>query len=434
MPTGYSRLVMAVAPNDSLIAVGDALGRIDIWQGDGGHEKTLQTLGKDISAIAFSPDGKQLAVCDRARLLRIWDCRTLQESLRMQIPADHEDLYPTSLVFSPEGNRLLISHGSIMGFVDVRTKTMLWDLSGELERYAYSKPQFTPDGSAIFVQGREPWIDSLTGTYHAKLPKGVESHFGDKTVLSWGGDRHGRVLSSDGKLIALNNEKGALEIWNLATNAMLQQFPESNGLSNSGGALRFSPDGRRLLTFNDRGQLHVWEIASGQLAFTLNYPNGHFNDARFGVDGRTIITANHREVIVWDLKPTTTIADPWESLGRDAPVAEQARRTLLADPKYAIAYIEKRLCPAPVLDETHISRTIAALEHKDFRERERAMAELIEYGRSVLPRLKEARLTSEEGKTRLASLVRLLSARPTANEMRRVRGLEVLEQARLAIK
>jgi len=92
------------------------------------------------------------------------------------------------------------------------------------------------------------------------------------------------------------------------------------------------------------------------------------------------------------------------------------------------------LCPAPVLDETHISRTIAALEHKDFRERERAMAELIEYGRSVLPRLKEARLTSEEGKTRLASLVRLLSARPTANEMRRVRGLEVLEQARLAIK
>ncbi|MSR54253.1 MAG: hypothetical protein EXS09_13315 [Gemmataceae bacterium] len=192
-----------------------------------------------------------------------------------------------------------------------------------------------------------------------------------------------------------------------------------------------SPDGRRLLTFNDRSQLHIWEIASGQLAFTLDYPNGHFADARFGVDGRTIITSNHREVIVWDLKPTTKIVDPWEALGHDAPVAEQARRTLLADPKHAVAYLEKRLRPAPDLDEPRISRSIAALEHKDFRERERATVELIEYGRGVLPRLQEARLASEEGKARLASLVLVLSAGPMANEMRRVRVAEILEQARL---
>jgi len=434
MPTGYSQLVMDVAPNDSLIAVGDALGRVDLWRSDGGHEKSLQARGMDISAIAFSAEGKQLAVCDRARQLKIWDCRTWQERLRIQIPADNEDLYPTSLVFSPDGKRLLLSQGSIMGFVDVGTKTMLWDLSGELDRNSNSKPQFTLDGSVIFVQGREPWIDALTGTYHATLPKGVASHFGDKTVFTWGGDRLGRVLSPDGKLIGLSAENGALQVWDLVKNVMLQEFPESQGLSNSPGSLRFSPDGRRLLTFNDRGQLHVWEIASGQLACTLNYPNGHFNDARFGVDGRTIITANHREVIVWDLKPTTTIADPWEALGHDAPVAEQARRTLLADPKHAIAYIEKRMKPAPNLVEARIRRSIDALEHKDFRERERATAELIEYGRGVLPRLQDARLASEEGKARLASLVRLLSAGPTANEMRQVRGEEVLEQARLALR
>ena len=432
--TGYAGALMAVSPDGHRIAIGDAEGRVDVWGTNGKFLKKLQSTKVPIGAIAFNVDGTQLAVCDKRRLLRIWDSRSWKEIERIEIPAEHEELFPTRLTFSPDGKRLLLNQGQAMSVMDLASKRMMWDEYGELNSTEQFVPAFSIDGSRIFRWGQEPWVEIETGEPSTELDA-VQRDRLHKVYLN-ANKRHGRIrlLSPDQRLLACTSANGRFEVWDLVRDELLQTFPESATIRAKDSSLRFSPDGRRLLTFNDRGQLHVWEIASGQLACTLNYPNGHFNDARFGVDGRTIITANHREVIVWDLKPTTTIADPWEALGHDAPVAEQARRTLLADPKHAIAYIEKRMKPAPNLVEARIRRSIDALEHKDFCERERATAELIEYGRGVLPRLQDARLASEEGKARLASLVRLLSAGPTANEMRQVRGEEVLEQARLALR
>src|SRR5205085_7443507 len=101
----------------------------------------------------------------------------------------------------------------------------------------------------------------------------------------------------------------------------------------------------RLVTCDDHGHAHIWEVATGQLAFTLDYPDGDIANVFFTKDGRSLITSNHREVIVWDLSPEPGAEKKaWADLAHEAPKAEQARRAMLANPE-AVNLLRSELRP-----------------------------------------------------------------------------------------
>jgi hypothetical protein len=239
----------------------------------------------------------------------------------------------------------------------------------------------------------------------------------------------GPVLAPDVSGIARIDGGGVIHVSPGVLGDAFRPFPGSAGVAKRHGLLRFSPDGRRLVTCDDAGHAHVWEVASGQLAFTLTYPDGAIHDVRFGRDGRTLITSNHREVIVWDLLLLgEPVADPWAQLKEAAPRAEMARRALLADPAGAVELIRRQLRPAAPVDAAAVGRLLTELDGPDYRGRERAAAGLRAVGRRVLPALRQAKLESVEGSSRLAALAKELSAGPTPEELRQIRSVEVLEQ------
>ena len=126
-------------------------------------------------------------------------------------------------------------------------------------------------------------------------------------------------------------------------------FPPRD-LGGIGRPARFSPDGRRFATFSGSRAM-VWEVASGRLANIITNPHGAIEDVFFGRDGRTLITPNHREVMVWRLTPDAPSDDPWEELADpEASMAERARLRLLcaADP---VACLESPLQPAEKLNQ-----------------------------------------------------------------------------------
>src|SRR5262249_50385200 len=126
LPGGYLGLVMGMSRDGKRVAVGDKVGRIDIWEAEGRHVATLQTSGPEVLGVAFSPDGSKVAVSDRNRLVRIWSIGTGREVQRFTVPADHEDLFPVQLTFSPDGQRILVNHGLVMALWDLNAKTWLW--------------------------------------------------------------------------------------------------------------------------------------------------------------------------------------------------------------------------------------------------------------------------------------------------------------------
>jgi len=107
---------LAFTADGSALAVGDQTGRVDLWDGGGGEGGTLGhrtgilrnvfpvpvgTAPEGVSAVAFSPDGRTLAVAGDAGSLQLWDVGTQQPLSSGPLTTPGEAI--TSLAFSPDG-------------------------------------------------------------------------------------------------------------------------------------------------------------------------------------------------------------------------------------------------------------------------------------------------------------------------------------------
>jgi WD40 repeat protein/transcriptional regulator with XRE-family HTH domain len=104
---------VAFSADGSRAAVGDASGRVALWDGTFGHRigvlpsplASTQVPGPPrlVSALAFSPDGGTLAVADDSGTLQLWDTAS-QQPLGSGLTTPGEAI--TSLAFTPDGATL----------------------------------------------------------------------------------------------------------------------------------------------------------------------------------------------------------------------------------------------------------------------------------------------------------------------------------------
>lgn len=116
---------LAFTADGSTLAVGDQTGRVHLWdggRGGGGGRGEGGALGRrtgilrnvfpapggttpeGVSAVAFSPDGRTLAVAGDAGSLQLWDVGTQQPLSSAPLTTPGEAV--TSLAFSPDGTTL----------------------------------------------------------------------------------------------------------------------------------------------------------------------------------------------------------------------------------------------------------------------------------------------------------------------------------------
>ncbi len=425
---GYAGTVMSVSPSGEFIAVGDRTGRLDVWSIDGRLVANLLSKGPPILSIDFSADGSRIAASDKGRVIHLWSTGTWQKTCELDVPCDHDSLFPEQVFFAPDGKHLLIRSGAIKAFWEVGSQRWIWDSGGHIgsDHSHYPAPWFAPDGKEMALDGR--WIDLRTGqetfTHDFDLPR--KENRGDLTAIA---------SSPDGTTLATVHDRKDIQLWDATTRTVIRQFPASAAIEAKPGILRFSPDGRRLATCDNRGRARIWETATGELMHTLEYPDGAIDDLRFGKDSRTLITSNHREVIVWRLRPANLrmpeggIERCWEMLGSSIVAdAERARWLLLDNPKAAVELARAKLPPGKAIDAAEVRRWIQALDSRSFAERRRAEVALRGYGQRVLPLLTESqKLASDEVNRRLASLIAEMKPGPTYYERTRIRAVELLE-------
>jgi WD40 repeat protein len=158
-----------------------------------------QTYGRPINAVAFSPDGRRLAVTVMSDVGRIWDCESGQIVCRF----DLRNRRMNSLAFSPDGHRLAGAGP------DPRGRIPVWDAASGQELLALkghlgitSDVAFTPDGDRIVTVGYD------------KSVKIWDAHSGRELVTL---DRHAApvlsvLISEDGRrLLTLDTRGTALE-------------------------------------------------------------------------------------------------------------------------------------------------------------------------------------------------------------------------------
>jgi len=122
---------LAFSPDGKLIAVAGVAGRVGLWETAGWE--SLGGLDAPASAVAFAPDGRKIVLNDGS----MWDVTTLEMIREVPSAGLH--------FFSPDG-RLLASANTDLTLLDMSTLQEVWHLAG---RSDVAGAVFSPDGRIL---------------------------------------------------------------------------------------------------------------------------------------------------------------------------------------------------------------------------------------------------------------------------------------------
>ena len=244
---------------------------------------TLKAHKGRFSSVAFSPDGKQLALAGSYGTIELWDIATGRVTRTLQ---GHSH-YVTSVVFSPDGKHLA------SGSWDKTTK--LWDLAtGSLTvtlrghmRHVTSVT-FSPDGKRLASASKDKTIrlwDTSTGRVIQKL----EGHTDFVTSVAF---------TPDGKHLASGSWDKSMKLWDAMTGRETLTF---TGHAHYVDSIAFSPDGSRLASGSWDRTVKLWDVATGRETLTLKGHTGPVRSVAFSFNGEWLVSGSFDKTIrLWD--------------------------------------------------------------------------------------------------------------------------------------
>lgn len=425
---GYDQFAtVAGAPDGSLFAIAGWNGRLDVFSSTGKLVRNLQASGSVLQRLAFTPDGQTLAAYDHAGKIRFWNARdwTEREPLPLALPANERFISP--LAFSADGMRLLI--GTPKGIL------RCWDLAAHAELWQQPAKDpnvvvFSPDGAHALSAGWDKtinWRNPRTG--ETRRAVNVEELVGP-------GPRYVNSIAFEpnGHTFLTAHHDATIRRWDTDTGKLLATL---SGHAEVVWPAQFSPDGKWIASGSIDRTVRIWEAASGvEVCRLTGHDSSRVLDGSWGPAGRTIVTSSGSEAVLWDLRPTDLVRSSnhsalWDDLIGDPVTAYRAQWSLLDNPNAAATLFRDRQAPAKAPDdENQIEKLIADLDSDTFRTREQSMKALRESDKPFTPYLRRGLKTAgAEGRKRITELLAELTKGPTANELRQLRAIQVLELA-----
>jgi WD40 repeat protein len=273
---------IAFSPDGKRLAVSDASVHVRLLDNATCRELfVIENPGGTIHDAVFSPKGESIACGGADGTISIWDTET--GVVRLQIKGHQEGVQEVR--YSPQGNVLV----SVSWDKTVR----LWDaVSGtELQKWTDDdrvwSAAFSPDGRKLFVangEGVVSVIDIATGKgrFLFKLTNAAKVD-----------------CSPDGKTI-VSGQWGMrpCKVWDSSTGKERHTLTDRGSCS---PCVAYSPDGRQVAASVGNNSVMVWDPATGQMLAQLvtGYASQRFS---FSPDGKTIaVKMNASSIVIWDV-------------------------------------------------------------------------------------------------------------------------------------
>ncbi len=285
--TGSPLLRMAIAPNGQILATIDDRGCVALQPIEEGTDpgRRLDVPGF-ARAIAFSPDGRTLAVGQTNADLLLIGTYPGVPTRTLGLPVQHV----TQLAFAPDGRTLAIaaSQGREILLWDIEAARPLATLSHEEGVMLPTVLAFAPDGRSLACLGCETRAVLIWDVPSRRLARRLPNN-----------DQIGLAYSPDGRALALVGK--GVRIFDPSTGALLQTIAE--GLSVH--RVAYSPDGLRLATASRDGIARVWDVADGRERMRLDGRTQLLRDLAFSESGRALIAiGTDGDIRRWDFGRT----------------------------------------------------------------------------------------------------------------------------------
>jgi len=260
---------IAYSPDGKQLAV-SGYREVLLHKADGsGLIARLVGVSDRVQSIVFSPDGKLLAAVGgtpaRFGEVQIWDTAT--HELRRSVTVSSDTLFGAS--FSPDGSKLAV------GCADNTVRVLAVDSGKELLKLAHHDnwvfgTAFSLDGKRLVSVGRDRAV-KLTEAATGAFLENVNSLHGELNVIA----RHPRkdwvVVGGEDRIPYLYtmDRPRALRVGEEST--LLRQLERQEG---SIIALAFQPDGRRLAVGGADPEVRIYETETGQRVCALTGHEG----------------------------------------------------------------------------------------------------------------------------------------------------------------
>jgi WD40 repeat protein len=278
--SGYSPGMrpLAFSPDGKWIAMGCADRSIRLWDVPSGRETRRLECRRPMVHLAFSPDGKALAAEGPDGGIGLWD------------PAGGQSLgtwgkfqWVGALAFSPDGKTL-----TALVPVDGQFGAASWDAAKGEQRGSHVldgdegySGTLSPDGALYAVPTRDGKTIRLMATNSNKEVCRTEGEASYPAAVAF---------SADGRALTATTRDGTVRVWEAATGKLLHRL---TGLSSAVDRVALSPDGRVLLTVQRADQaIHLWDVAKGKELHAFPGHRAGPLDVAFSGDGKTVLTAS----------------------------------------------------------------------------------------------------------------------------------------------
>jgi WD40 repeat protein/DNA-binding SARP family transcriptional activator len=307
-PQRGAAVTLAFSPDGRKVAIPNLNGTADVWDVRSGRiAATFNEHTGPVYGLAYSPDGRTVATGGTDGTARVWDAATGAE--RLVLPG-HRGIVD-GLAFDASGDRLATISGD--------GAARVWDVAADGTRDwltiradpgGVESLTYTPDSKKLLTTGltdcRAKLWDARTGALLASYANKCDVAFNytpaDRLFFSVEATspnaKIGAVASrTDGsiKLADASNPNGAL----------LRTLP---GRHVDVSRLAFSADSTRLAAGYFDGTVIVWDVTTGGRVWTLAAHHGLVQGLWFNHDGTLLATGGDDAVArVWDMRTAKNV-------------------------------------------------------------------------------------------------------------------------------
>jgi WD40 repeat protein len=272
--------------------------------------RALYTLGgwegTSIDAAAISPDGRTI-VTRQDFSLRVRDAATGKELRKIELKRAGSYSRNEWLAFTPDGKALAVtSRGGVIHLIDLESGKKSRDFSNANPESSLGKGWDSVLGIAFSRDGKLMASGGFTndrGTYFARL-------WDVQTGKELRRFMHGKhsygipslAFSPDAKTLATRSHDGRLRLFDVDTGKERHTFREDGG-GRRLGTVAFSPDGKTVAAAGD--SIRLYDVTTGEQRLCINRKQAtglHFTDG-----GKTLTGAVTGAIYRWDTATGKTL-------------------------------------------------------------------------------------------------------------------------------